>query len=69
MKFGTSCQTDLQRVAKQLEENNWKDPEPSMLSRTGNEFKVMNLRPLAKSMHVSKDDFRYIHARSQNERF
>ena len=68
MKFGSSCNTDFERVSKSMAENKLKDPEPSMRSILQSEYKVMNLRPVQKEKHLASFAMKFDN-KSQYERF
>ena len=69
MNFGSNSKNDYDRVMKSMLDNDLRDPQPSLRSLVGNDHKVLNLRPLNKSMHVNQNApaFRY-KASSQMER-
>ena len=59
---------DYERVTKSMFDNQRRDTEPSLRTITGQDQKVLNLRPLNKSLHLHDSHFRNCSNKTSTER-
>jgi hypothetical protein len=57
MRFGTSKNTQVERILEIMLDNQKRDPEVNLKSILGTDELVMNLRPTDKSKHLAKSYF------------
>ena len=68
MSTGAYPRNDYERVTRSMFDNQRRDTVPSMRTLTGQEQKVMNLRPLDKSQHLDDPQFRNCSLKTSIER-
>ena len=68
MNTGAFPKSDYERVTKSMFENQRRDTAPSLRTIVGQDLKVLNLRPLNKSLHLDDPQFRTCALRDSIER-
>ena len=69
MAFGANPRNDYERVNKSVADNSWKDTATSFHTLVGQDEKVMNLRPVNKSLHIdNQQGFFKLKDHTQTER-
>lgn len=68
MNTGAFPKNDYERVARSLFDNQRRDTAPSLRTIVGQDLKVLNLRPLNKSLHLDDAQFRNCSLKNSIER-
>lgn len=68
MNTGAFPRNDYERVTRSMFDNQRRDTVPSLRTITGQDQKVMNLRPLDKSLHIDDPQFRNCSLKTSLER-